>query len=51
MAETAAGAQVKMMRRLVGYASIIPNWAMESRPGLWKRLVEDFGPKRKTDDK
>ena len=42
---------MRMIQRLVGYASIIPNWAMESHPGLWKRLVEDFGPKRKTDDK
>lgn len=23
----------------------------ESHPELWKRLVEDFGPKRKTDNK
>ena len=42
---------MRMIQRLVGYASIIPNWAMESRPGLWKRFVEDFEPKRKTDDK
>ena len=91
MAETAAGAQVKMMRRFVKYALVVcvavvqyaaqalgfsaakPVWpegrekewncqagftaeftgaaTPESHPELWKRLVEDFGPKRKTDNK